>query len=102
MDDNDLLEAPKLPDGYRFKVVADPEGRGFRVTLQKKERMLLMLPVWRTVHREFCWGIDSYSGREVHATMHALSLLIDKKKARSSMVRNIEGVYPPKRYVGKE
>lgn len=102
MNDNNLLEAPKLPDGYRFKVVAACELKGFWVILQKRRRVLGVLPLWEGLHEEFCFGVGDYSANEVQDAMKRLSLLVDDDKERVALSKSIAGTYPPKRYIGKE
>lgn len=102
MNDNNLLEAPKLPDGYRFEVKTASAQKGFWVILQKRKRVLGVLPLWECLHEEFCFGVGDYSANEVQDAMKHLSLFVDDDKECVAISKSIAGTYPPKRYIGKE
>ena len=102
MNEDNLLEAPKLPDGYRFEVKADSELRGFWVILQKRKRVLGVLPLWEWLHKEFCFDVGDHPANEVQAAMKYLSLFVDDDKKHVAPYEGIEGVYPPKRYIGNK
>lgn len=95
MDDNNLLEAPKLPDGYRFKVTHSEHNGCVRVILQRRNKFLLF-PFWDDISSCTTFA-NPISVRDM---MDKLMGLHTERLVAARTGAAIQGIYPPKRFIG--